>query len=72
MAQKHTRIAGKAEGDRDCVVAVFSSRMFNYEKNMQTRPGFLAESLFLLAVATKAKSEVRILPVYPCNKYKLQ
>lgn len=44
--------------DRACVVSVFTSRMITYDDHVMTSPGFLAESLFLLAANTKPKSQV--------------
>ena len=50
----------RASTDRACVVSVFSSRMISYDDHVMTRPGFLAESLFLLATNMKPKSEVSV------------
>ncbi len=52
------RAEERAASDRDCVVSVFSSRMISYDEHVMTRPGFLAESLFLLAANIKPKSQV--------------
>ena len=52
------RVEERAASDRDCVVSVFSSRMISYDEHVMTRPGFLAESLFLLAANIKPKSQV--------------
>jgi len=53
--------------ERDCVVSVFSSKMITYDEHVLTRPGYLAESLFLLIESTKPKSQVCIL--YEPNIY---
>ena len=54
-----SRAASLNEGDSlSCVVSLFSARMVTYHEDRLTRPGFLAESLFLLAGTVRAKSSV--------------
>ncbi len=57
-ATNRGKVASSAATNRACVVSVFASRMITYEDHMMTSPGFLAESLFLLAANTKPKSQV--------------
>ncbi len=46
------------EDSKPYVVALHSSKKVQYQENAQTRPGFLAESIFLLASRARAKSTV--------------
>lgn len=57
-ATNRERADSRAANDRACVVSVFTSRMITYDHHVMTSPGFMAESLFLLAADTKPKSQV--------------
>lgn len=41
-------------------VALHSSKQVHYQKEAKTRPGFLAESIFLLSTMARAKSTVSV------------
>ena len=45
-------------GSKPYVVALHSSKKVQYQNGALTRPGFLAESIFLLASRARAKSTV--------------
>lgn len=52
-----------ATGSKPYVVALHSSKKVQYQDGALTRPGFLAESIFLLANRARAKSAVSVCSV---------
>lgn len=51
--------SGDEEGSIPYVVALFTAREVHYYDHVFTRPGFMAESIFLLAEKSGSKSQVR-------------
>jgi len=56
-SRRSTKTSKLDEGSTPYTVALFSARELYYDEHVLTRPGFLAESLFLLAEKHGTKSE---------------
>lgn len=61
-SRRSTKTSQLDEGSTPYTVALFSARELYYDEHVLTRPGFLAESLFLLAEKHGTKSEVSLHP----------
>lgn len=62
-ARSLSMLSAEAAGgahSRPCVLSLHSSKKVNYQQAAMTRPGFLAESIFLLAGRTQTKFTVSL------------
>ena len=60
ITRGQTTRSGGVKGSKPYVVALYSAKAIQYQSNVTTRPGFLAESIFLLASKAHAKSKVSL------------